>query len=115
VIAGALVLALVAAAATPSPPAKTPELMKAAAATYTVACAPCHGATGEGNGPVSFAIKPPPRNFRLDPFKAGDSLEQIYATITNGLPDTKMVGFPQLSDADRWGIAYFIHGLRPKK
>ena len=36
------------------------------------AASPRHGLTGEGNGPVSFVLKPAPRNFTRDPFKGGE-------------------------------------------
>ncbi len=95
-------------------PSPTPKLLDTGKAAYEQTCAACHGVDGDGAGPVAFALKPPPRNFRKDAFKAGDSVEQIYHTITNGLPDTKMVGYPQLDDATRWGIAYHVRGFRPK-
>jgi high-affinity iron transporter len=112
---GVIGLAVVCAAVAVAMPMPTPELMKAGRAVYEQACAPCHGVTGEGNGPVAFAIKPPPRNFTKDPFKAGDSVEQIFATITNGLPNTKMVGYPQLEERDRWALAYYVRSFRPKR
>ena len=37
-------------------------------------CASCHGVKGDGAGPVAFALKPPPRNFIKDEFKAGASV-----------------------------------------
>ena len=89
--------------------------MKLAKQTYDVTCAACHGATGEGNGPVAFAVKPPPRNFVKDEFKAGDRVEQIYKTVTSGLPGTKMVGYPSLDDDERWGLAYYVRAFRPKR
>lgn len=78
-------------------------------------CFACHGLTGEGNGPVAFALKPPPRNFVRDPFKAGDSLDQVFATITNGLPNSAMVPFAKLTDAQRWSLAYYVVSFRPRK
>jgi cytochrome c oxidase cbb3-type subunit I/II len=79
-------------------------------------CWACHGVAGDGNGPVAFAIKPPPRNLIKDPFKAGDTVEQVFATITNGLPNTRMVGSPDLSEASRWALAYYVLGFRaPRK
>ena len=107
-----LALLVMLAAGTPTP---TPDMIGAGRKAYAQACAACHGATGEGNGPVAFAINPKPRNFRKDPFKAGDSVEQIFATITNGLKDTKMVGYPQISESDRWGLAYVVLAFRPAK
>lgn len=31
---------------------------------FVTRCAPCHGETGEGNGPASATLSPKPRNFR---------------------------------------------------
>lgn len=107
---------LAAASAGPAtPPAPTPQLLAAGKAAYDAICAACHGATGEGNGPVAFAIKPPPRNFTKDPFKNGDSVSQIFDTVTNGLPNTRMVGYPQLKDDERWGLAFLVNAFRPKR
>lgn len=109
------VIGATALAADPSPPTPTLKLLEAGHAAYDQTCAACHGATGEGNGPVAFAIKPPPRNFRKDAFKAGDSVEQVFHTITYGLPETRMVGYPQLDETTRWGVSYYVLGMRPAK
>ena len=110
-----LVLGARALAKTPPP---TPQLLERGKVVYegsTAGCSACHGLTGEGNGPVAFAIKPPPRNLRTEPFKAGDSVEHIFTTITLGLPNTRMVGYPQLPEQDRWALAYYVRSFRPKK
>jgi len=117
VIAAVVCVAAAAAAlAGPStPPAPSPKLLEAGKAAYGATCLPCHGATGEGNGPVAFAIKPPPRNFVKDAFKAGDSPGAVFNTITNGLPNTKMVGYPQIAELDRWGLTYYVLALRASR
>jgi len=97
------------------PPPPSPALFDSGRKVYAQACAPCHGVNGDGNGPVAFALNPKPRNFKTDKFKAGDSLEQIFATISNGLPDTKMVGYPQIAERDRWAIAYIVLAFRPAR
>ena len=111
------VTAGVAAGIATAAPKPGPELRATGKALYEgqVGCFACHGLTGAGNGPVAFAIKPPPRDFTKEPFKNGDSLEQIFGTITNGLPNTKMVGYPQLSEDDRWALASYVQSFRPKK
>jgi high-affinity iron transporter len=101
-----LVLSCLVATASAEPPGKT---------VYEQVCAACHGVTGEGNGPVAFAVKPSPRNFVKDAFKAGDSVEQIFTTITNGLPDTRMVGYPQIKEADRWALAAYVRAFRKRE
>ena len=98
-----------------APPAPTPKLLETGKAVFATNCVACHGATGEGNGPVAFAVKPPPRNFVKDPFKAGDSVEQIFATITSGLPKTRMVGYPGIKEPERWALAFYVRTFRLKK
>ena len=109
----------IAAIATAKTPPSTPALLATGKATFegsASGCVACHGLTGEGNGPVAFALKPPPRNFTKDPFKAGESVEQVFATITNGLPNTAMASFSkQLTDDQRWALAYYVLSFRPKK
>lgn len=116
VVSAALVATVAAAPA--KPPARTPALLATGKAVYEgtkAGCAACHGVTGEGNGPVAFAVKPPPRNLVKEPFKNGDSVERIYDTVTNGLPNTRMVGYPNLSDDERWALAYYVREFRARR
>jgi high-affinity iron transporter len=118
VVAGAVVATLALADPAPSPPPPpTPpppskELLASGWAVYAKTCLACHGETGEGNGPVAFSLKPPPRNFKVDPFKAGDELAQVFNTVTNGLPHTAMTGYSQVAEADRWALAYTVRIFR---
>jgi high-affinity iron transporter len=105
----------------PPPPAGPPKRTAAVLATGkrlyegAAGCSACHGVTGEGNGPVAFAVKPSPRNFVKDVFKNGDSVAQVFGTITNGLPNTRMVGYPGIEESDRWALAYYIVSFRPPR
>lgn len=101
------------AAADPAPPPRTQALVDKGKASFKLNCAACHGATGEGNGPVAFAVKPRPRNLRKDRFVQGDAVEQIFATITRGLPSGTMASYSQLSDDERWALAYYVRSFRP--
>ena len=115
VVGGALAVAAAALAQAPGP---TPAVLAAGKVAYegsAAGCHSCHGLTGEGNGPVAFALKPPPRNFTKDPFKGGETVDQVYATITSGLPGTSMVGYPHLSDDTRRALAYYVLSFRPRK
>ncbi len=100
-------------------PASSPQMLERGRAVYegsAAGCFACHGLTGEGNGPVAFAIKPPPRNFVTDELKGGDKVENVFTTVTLGLTGTKMVGYPQLPEADRWALAYYVLAFRaPRK
>ena len=113
-IAIACVLATLATLAFGAQPPPSPELLETGKQVYTINCAACHGEKGDGKGPVAFSIKPPPRNFQSDPFKAGDTVPQIFATVTSGLKDTKMVGYPQLPEEQRWAVAYYVRSFRIK-
>ena len=74
-------------------------------------CAGCHGETGLGDGPAGAAMNPKPRNFAMvAEYKQGTSVEEVAATIEKGIPDTQMVGYPQISPEDRTSIAkYVVH------
>ncbi len=114
-LAPILAITAVATYALAKTPPRTPALVAQGKDVYegsAAGCSACHGLTGEGNGPVAFAIKPPPRNFVVDDFKGGDKVENVFTTITLGLPGTKMVGYPQLPEADRWALAYYVLAFR---
>jgi high-affinity iron transporter len=92
-------------------PARTPALIAQGKQIYegsAAGCFACHGLTGEGNGPVAFALNPKPRNFQKDPFKGGDGVEQVFATITNGLKGTQMTSYDKLPETDRWALASYV-------
>jgi mono/diheme cytochrome c family protein len=117
-LAAAAALLLIGARAIAKTPPPTPRLLERGKLIYegpAAGCSACHGLTGEGNGPVAFAIKPPPRNFKTEAFKSGDTVEAIFTTITLGLPGTRMVGYPMLPEEDRWALAYYVRSFRPKK
>lgn len=113
-VAIALLVAAVVAArpAAADPPARTTALVDRGRASFNVNCAACHGVSGEGNGPVAFAVKPRPRNLRKDRFVQGDTVEQVFATITRGLPSGTMASYAQLPDIERWALAYYVRTFR---
>jgi len=106
--------ALMAAAAVRAdpPPPRTPALVAKGKASFNVYCAACHGVSGEGNGPVAFAVRPRPRNLRKDRLVQGDSVEQLFATITRGLPSGTMASYAQLPADERWALAYYVRSFR---
>jgi high-affinity iron transporter len=79
---------------------------------YERNCAKCHGVFGAGNGPLSSGFNPPPTDFtnggtmgRLSPFK-------IYNTMSFGIEGTAMPPFSELSEEEKWDIAFYIQSLR---
>lgn len=92
--------------------ASTPEMVEKGKKVYKMNCATCHGDTGKGDGMAAAALKPPPRDLTKGPFKAGNKPEQLFSTITKGLPGTAMVGYGHLPETDRWAIVHFIGSLK---
>jgi mono/diheme cytochrome c family protein len=93
-------------------PASTPALLEKGKAAYTTNCLSCHGEKGDGNGPAGAYLNPKPRNYATDKFKKGDKVEQIFESITKGLPGTMMVAYGHLSEEERWGMAYYVKQLQ---
>ena len=84
-------------------------------AVYKTACMTCHGENFDGRGDAGKYLKPPPRNLVTDPFIAGDSALEIYATVTNGLKGKAMPSFKLLSESDRQAVSAYIVFVRLKK
>lgn len=93
----------------------TPELIKKGKAAYAINCLTCHGEKGDGKGPAGVALKPAPRNLVKDKYKKGDTDQQVFETISKGLPGTTMVGYGHLKEEERWAITHYIQSLRPAK
>ena len=82
-------------------------------------CINCHGAEGDGNGPVAAQLNPAPRNFQHHGFWRHRTEGEIFWVIKHGSPGTSMIGFAdQLTDEDIWAIIHYErtfrrhHGMR---
>lgn len=75
-------------------------------------CAACHGTQGKGDGPLAKGMDPAPRNFHDESRMRQRSLYGLYNTITLGVRGTPMRAFGELSEADRWALAFFAATLR---
>lgn len=92
-------------------PKASPDL-KLGQQQFEANCATCHGADGKAQTQVGQTLTPPPASFhdparmaKLTPYKA-------FNTISNGIPNTAMMPFPQLDDATRWNIGFYLFTLR---
>jgi mono/diheme cytochrome c family protein len=82
---------------------------------FTTTCAPCHGATGKGDGPVGIALNPRPADLTQHAIPGVHTDAQLFEWITNGFPGSRMPAFKAtLSDTDRWNLVNFIRTLAPK-
>jgi len=87
---------------------------------YSQSCRPCHGARGDGQGPSSGALNPPPRDFTRGLFKfvsvAAGQLptdEDLGRTITRGLAGTAMRGW-DLPPAQVADVIGYLKTLSPR-
>jgi len=79
---------------------------------YQAMCAGCHGAQGQGDGPaVTADMEPPPTDFTDRERARARSLYGLYNTITLGVEGTAMPAFAQLSEDDRWALAFFVGAM----
>jgi mono/diheme cytochrome c family protein len=82
---------------------------------FQMRCARCHGEKGDGNGPVADFLDPRPRDFTLGMFKfrttatgALPTDDDLFRTITKGIPGTAMPSWAGLPEALRWSLIYYI-------
>ncbi|MBK9259665.1 MAG: FTR1 family protein [Polyangiaceae bacterium] len=75
-------------------------------------CAVCHGTLGRADTPQATLLKPAPTNF-WDP-EIADAMTpfRVANTVRFGVQGTAMVPFSQLTDADRWDLAFYVVSLR---
>jgi high-affinity iron transporter len=92
-------------------PKKTPDLTRGAE-VWTANCALCHGANGDAQTPIAPTLTPRPVSFHdaermitLTPYRA-------FNTSTFGVKGTAMVPFTQLSEDDRWSLAFYAFTFR---
>ena len=92
-------------------PPRTPDFANGRA-RYATTCAPCHGATGLGDGPAGKTLDPRPRNFHERDRLIALSPFALFSTISYGLNGTSMVAYAeQLDEASRWDLAYYVGSL----
>ncbi len=98
-------------------PAPDPEAGRQA---YTDNCARCHGATGAGDGRDARRMHPRPRKLSEGVFKFRTTAsgtpptdEDLYQTISEGLPGSRMPEFQRLPEETRWHLVYYVKGLSP--
>lgn len=97
-----------------TPPPST-ALLKKGQQLFNTTCFTCHGLSGDGKGPASVGLQPPPANFTDQKWKFGGRVEDIFNTITKGSPGTAMAPFTQFSESDRWALSYYVKSFSDKK
>jgi len=91
----------------PVAPRKLPEI-RLGQTLYQAQCASCHGAAGNGDGPLAPNLDPKPIAFTDHERAATRSLMALYQVVSQGVPGTSMPAFTTLSDDDRWALAWYV-------
>jgi high-affinity iron transporter len=106
-LAHGLAAQLIAAYPVPLAPKSIPDAARGDA-LFAQNCATCHGAAGDGKGPMAAKLNPPPIAFADRERARQRSLFALYQVIDQGLEGTAMQSFSSLPDADKWALAFRI-------
>lgn len=101
---------LIAAYPIPVAPKTNPDLQRGAT-LFGSQCASCHGASGRGDGPLAEQLKPKPIAFTDAERARSRSVMALYQIVSQGVAETAMPSFSQLSEADRWALAFYVGTL----
>jgi len=96
-------------------PPPTRRLLAEGEHQYMMRCSRCHGQYGDGNGQLADLLDPRPRDFTMGMFKfrttASGALptdEDLFQTITRGIPGTQMPSWGEMPEQLRWALVYYI-------
>ena len=92
-------------------PQKPINLVKAKE-LYQNTCMSCHGQSGYGDGEDGKGLEPSPANFHDLERMRNVSPYGAFNTITLGVNGTGMAPHDDLSEEDRWSLAYYITSFR---
>jgi len=89
---------------------------------YNRACVACHGRAGDGNGAAAKYLNPAPRDFTAGTFKfrstpSGElpTDQDLFDTVTNGIPRTTMPAWEGLlTEKDRHDVVAYLKTFSDK-
>ncbi|HSP80857.1 MAG TPA: cytochrome c, partial [Myxococcaceae bacterium] len=75
-------------------------------------CATCHGADGRAEVELAATMEPRPASFHDEDIMSGLTPYKAFNTTSFGIPGTPMPGFPNLTEDERWAVAFYLFTLR---
>jgi mono/diheme cytochrome c family protein len=93
-----------------NPPKVTSALLERGRERFDIFCAPCHGASGRGDGMIVSRGFPKPPSYH-EPRLLQASARHYFDVITNGHGVMYPYG-ARVEPADRWAIIAFIRALQ---
>lgn len=92
----------------------SPALLAEGKKIYAQQCAPCHGINGDGEGEAAYLLYPKPRDFISGQYRIVSTWERLptdedlYTTISRGIPGSAMPSWAHLPEQTRWGLVHYI-------
>jgi mono/diheme cytochrome c family protein len=99
--------------------AASPDLLALGRRLYAKQCAPCHGPEGRGDGEAAYLLYPKPRDFTTGKFALVSTWERVpsdedlYRTISRGMPGSAMPSWAHLTEEERWALVHHVKTLAP--
>ncbi|MBI3454765.1 MAG: c-type cytochrome [Candidatus Rokubacteria bacterium] len=98
----------------------SPDLLALGARIYATQCAACHGIEGRGDGEAAYLLYPKPRDFTAGRFALTSTWERVptnedlYRTISRGMPGSAMPSWGHLAEEERWGLVHYVKSFVPQ-
>ncbi len=102
------------------PVAVTRQLLDRGQERFNIFCAPCHGLSGNGNGPVNISATALAEGTWTPPTDVANQtvvdqpVGKIYDTIKNGIRNMPAYG-PQISPEDRWAVVAYVRAIQASR
>jgi cytochrome c oxidase cbb3-type subunit 2 len=90
-----------------------PVLAARGKVVFQTNCVACHGDKGDGRGVAAVAIQgKKPRDFTQGSFAYGSSDQELFETVTRGVPGTAMPPWNSLPESDRRAVIQYVRTLK---
>ncbi|MBI3031251.1 MAG: c-type cytochrome [Candidatus Rokubacteria bacterium] len=98
----------------------SPDLLALGKRVYEKQCMACHGADGRGEGEAAYLLYPKPRDFTAGKYALVSTWDRIptdedlFRTISRGMPGSAMPSWGHLSEEERWGLVHYVKAFAEK-
>jgi mono/diheme cytochrome c family protein len=101
-------------------PSASPQLLAVGKQIYGQQCAACHGIGGRGDGEAAYLLYPKPRDFVAARYRLVSTWDRVptdqdlFDTISRGMPGSAMPSWEHLTAEQRWGLTYYVKSFAEK-